>query len=121
MFRSLLCRSFLTALCLTAHMVMAHPALENTLDIRIEETRVIMDVQVTLEEILTAQGVKPGADGSYDAQALEGAAQRHCGYLVSHLGVEANGTDLRLRPGRVLPPPHFSSPHTTFYHYEIAA
>lgn len=93
---------------------------ENTFNVRVESTRVVLDVQVTLEEILAAQGVRPAADGGYDPAALQEAAQRHRSYLASHLQADADGRNLPLQVTRVISPAHFSAPHTTFYHYEVS-
>ena len=108
-----------TYLLLSASAALAHPAVENTLMLHVEENRVVMTVQVTLEEILVAQGIKAGADAGYDPATLEQAAQRHRGYLASHLFVEVEGVALPLKISRVIPPTRFATAHTTFYHYEV--
>jgi hypothetical protein len=113
-------RCLTTCLFLTvSHGVMAHSAVENTLAIRTENFRLVMDVAVTLEEILVAQGVKAGPDGGFDQAALQDAAQRHRGYLASHLFVEAARERLPLQVTKFVPPARFATPHTTTYHYEI--
>ncbi|OAI57329.1 hypothetical protein AYO49_00255 [Verrucomicrobiaceae bacterium SCGC AG-212-N21] len=107
-----------TVLTLTQAAV-AHSGVENTLEVRIERERLVMAMSVTLEEILVAQGVKPAADGGYDPETLQDAAQRHRGYLASHFFVEASGERLPLQTGKVVPPALFTTPHTTTYRYEI--
>jgi hypothetical protein len=102
-----------------SHFAVAHSEVENTMGIRLEPARLVIDVTVTLEEILVAQGVRPGSDGGYDAAALKDAAERHRGYLASHLYVESGGSRLPLQVTKVVPPVRFATPHTTTYHYEI--
>src|SRR5687768_6597317 len=109
------------ALLLPAGAAMAHPTVENTLDLRVDGSGVVLDLQVTLEEILVAQAVKPAPDGGYDPAALDTAAQRHRAYLATHLFLEAAGQPLALQVTRLIPPVTFSTPHATLYQYRIVA
>ena len=97
---------------LAAH---AHPNLQDAMWVQFEPQCVRVAVNVSVKEIAVAQHIATDAD----ATTLAAAAEKHGGYVLSHLVLS---TGKKLLAGRVInvtPPPQITDAEGTFFQYEI--
>jgi hypothetical protein len=95
----------------------AHPALEDSLWVLLEPTRLRMAVNVSVREMAIVQGWT--GEGAPDAAALAAAVEKHRAYLLAHLHLSAGGQPLTGSVVKVTNPPLEGSPEKTFYQYEL--
>ena len=78
-----------TSICLLISLLMllarpaaAHPFLQDSMWIVFAKDKVHAAVNVSLHEVLVAQQLASGNDESYDAAAVDAAAEKHREYVV---------------------------------------
>jgi hypothetical protein len=97
----------------------AHPVLQNSMWMLIEQDHIRVAVNVTLQEILVTGRMVAKEDGAFDAEAVNAAAEAHREYLRTHLHLAASGAEIAGKVVAVTPPPIFSSAEKTLYQYEL--
>ena len=104
----------LLVLLLLAVRAFAHPVSQGAMEVTVHPDRVSIHARVSVEEAFVAEGFGKEAPASDPAEIW----QRHGGYLLRHVVVEADGTKL---PGRLLettPPPNAAPNSRIAYDFE---
>jgi len=106
------------ALMVLARSALGHPLLQNAMWLQFEPARLRVAVNVSVREIVVAEGLT-AKDDNFDSAALEAAAEKHGDYLLEHLKVRAVGRTLVGKVVHVTDPPIASEPEKTFYQFEL--
>jgi hydrogenase/urease accessory protein HupE len=108
----------LFALLASAALSEAHPLLQNVMWVQFEPTRVHVAVNVSVREIVVAQGLA-AKDDNFDGAAITAAAEKHRDYLLQHLRITAEGRALTGKVLHITDPSSVSEPEKTYYQYEL--
>lgn len=81
----------------------AHPLFQNSLWVEYTETELEVKVQVSVKEICTAAGLVFDPN-NLDHAEIEDAAPKHLPYLLAHLQILVDGTELQGNLVQVTPP-----------------
>lgn len=107
---------------LTLSAANAHPNLQNSLSVAFEQTRIQVDINVSVKELSVAHGIEGlpvNGVGRLDTAAIKRAAESHRAYLLAHLKLSAGGRVLEGKITSLASPPFFADPVQTFYQYSI--
>lgn len=106
----------LCLLCLFANPCAAHPVAQGAMEIVAFADRISVRARVTVEEVFVAEGFGAGPA----AADPDSAWARHGEYLLQHLHVGADGTDLKGRVLSVTPPANKTPESQITYQIEFA-
>lgn len=106
-------------LLLLALPAQAHPFLQDSMWVLFSPERIRVAVNVSLKEILVAQGIEAQEEAGFDSAQVQAAAEKHRVYLPSHLHLAVAGRELAGKIANVTPPPIYAAAENTFYQYEI--
>jgi hypothetical protein len=111
------CPAFLALFLMLAESVSAHPFLQDSMWVLFAPDQVRVAVNVSLKEVLIAQGIESGDD--FDAAVVTAAAEQHRAYVARHLKLGVNGRPLAGQVTQVTAPPVFTSAEKSFFQYEL--
>jgi len=97
----------------------AHPNPQNAMWVQFEPSCIRVALDVSLQELAAAQGMKVKEGAPLDAAELLPAAEAHRAYLLQHLNVSIGTLALSGSVLTVSPPAKTVDPERTFYQYEL--
>jgi len=89
----------LLLLLLGALTARAHPILQNPVWVAASPDRIILDLHVSVRELIVVQGLPVTDDGRVDQMEAEDTAPKHSDYVLDHFQIKA---DDRLLDGKVV-------------------